>query len=56
VTRQNLSRMSGWRKVIFRGCKIGFVFQAMNLLPSLTAAEIRWPADLIRRPTAQSSP
>jgi len=39
VLGQNLGRMSGWRKVIFRGCNIGFVFQQYNLLPSLTAAE-----------------
>jgi putative ABC transport system ATP-binding protein len=34
-----LTRMSGRRKVDFRGKYIGFVFQQYNLLPALTAAE-----------------
>ncbi len=35
----NLGRLSGRRKVSFRGEHIGFVFQQYNLLPALTAAE-----------------
>ena len=39
VLGQPLSRLSGGRKVAFRGANIGFVFQQYNLLPALTAAE-----------------
>jgi putative ABC transport system ATP-binding protein len=39
VLGNNLTKMSARRKVDFRGCNIGFVFQQYNLLPSLTAAE-----------------
>jgi putative ABC transport system ATP-binding protein len=39
VLGTNLTRLSGRRKVDFRGEHIGFVFQQYNLLPSLTAAE-----------------
>ncbi len=39
VLGEELGRMSGRRKVVFRGRNIGFVFQQYNLLPSLTAAE-----------------
>jgi putative ABC transport system ATP-binding protein len=39
VLGQPLSRLSGSRKVAFRGANIGFVFQQYNLLPALTAAE-----------------
>lgn len=39
VLGRNLTRMSGGRKVRFRGENIGFVFQQYNLLPALTAAE-----------------
>jgi len=39
VLGTNLTRISGRRKVLFRGVNIGFVFQQYNLLPALTAAE-----------------
>jgi putative ABC transport system ATP-binding protein len=39
VLGEDLAEMSGSRLVRFRGEKIGFVFQAYNLLPALTAAE-----------------
>lgn len=39
VLGEPLSRLSGHRKVGFRGKNIGFVFQQYNLLPALTAAE-----------------
>ncbi len=39
VLGTELTRLSGRRKVQFRGEHIGFVFQQYNLLPSLTAAE-----------------
>jgi putative ABC transport system ATP-binding protein len=39
VLGAELTRMSGRRKVDFRGANIGFVFQQYNLLPALTAAE-----------------
>jgi len=39
VLGEDLAEMSGSRLVNFRGEKIGFVFQAYNLLPALTAAE-----------------
>jgi putative ABC transport system ATP-binding protein len=39
VLGTNLSRLSGRRRVLFRGANIGFVFQQFNLLPTLTAAE-----------------
>ena len=39
VLGTNLGKLSGGRKVSFRGTHIGFVFQQYNLLPALTAAE-----------------
>jgi putative ABC transport system ATP-binding protein len=39
VLGQDLVRMSNGRKVKFRRDNVGFVFQAFNLLPALTAAE-----------------
>ena len=39
VLGDNLSTMSEEEKVHFRGKSVGFVFQAFNLLPSLTALE-----------------
>jgi putative ABC transport system ATP-binding protein len=39
VLGKNLTRMSGTRKVRFRGEQIGFVFQQYNLLPALNAME-----------------
>ncbi|NQW49589.1 MAG: ABC transporter ATP-binding protein, partial [Planctomycetes bacterium] len=39
VLGQDLVAMSNGRKVRFRRENVGFVFQAYNLLPSLTAAE-----------------
>src|SRR6187455_3119245 len=37
VLGTSLTRLSGGRKVRFRGANIGFVFQQYNLLPALTA-------------------
>jgi putative ABC transport system ATP-binding protein len=39
VLGEDLGRMSNGRKVKFRRDHVGFVFQAFNLLPALTAAE-----------------
>jgi putative ABC transport system ATP-binding protein len=39
VLGQDLVRMTNGRKVKFRRDHVGFVFQAFNLLPALTAAE-----------------
>jgi putative ABC transport system ATP-binding protein len=39
VLGHDLSKMSEEEKVHFRGKSVGFVFQAFNLLPSLTALE-----------------
>src|SRR3954466_15212650 len=39
VFGQDYHRMSGRDKTRYRGQTIGFVFQAFNLLPTLTAAE-----------------
>jgi putative ABC transport system ATP-binding protein len=39
VLGQDLTKMSGTRKVHFRGKNIGFVFQQYNLLPAMTAVE-----------------
>jgi putative ABC transport system ATP-binding protein len=39
VLGQNLTKMSGTRKVNFRGANIGFVFQQYNLLPAMNAVE-----------------
>src|SRR5215208_2573473 len=39
VFGRDLKNMGQWQKTHFRGQTIGFVFQAFNLLPSLSAAE-----------------
>ncbi len=39
VYDQDLQHMRGRKKAIYRGKNIGFVFQAFNLIPALTAAE-----------------
>ncbi len=39
VFDQDFASMSNYRKTILRGQQIGFVFQAFNLIPTLTAAE-----------------
>src|SRR5439155_24093797 len=39
VFGRDLKHMGQWEKTHFRGQTIGFVFQAFNLLPSLSAAE-----------------
>jgi putative ABC transport system ATP-binding protein len=39
VFSQDFKHMPGWRKTRYRGQNIGFVFQAFNLLPTLSAAE-----------------
>src|SRR3954452_17981470 len=39
VFGRDLKNMGQWQKTYFRGQTIGFVFQAFNLLPSLSAAE-----------------
>lgn len=39
VFNEDLRAMGQTQKTIFRGVNIGFVFQAYNLIPSLTAAE-----------------
>ncbi len=39
VFNEDLRAMGQNRKTVFRGINIGFVFQAYNLIPSLTAAE-----------------
>jgi putative ABC transport system ATP-binding protein len=39
VFGQDFSKMSGREKTRFRGQTVGFVFQAFNLLPALTAAQ-----------------
>jgi putative ABC transport system ATP-binding protein len=39
VLGQTINKLSGRRKVNFRGEKIGFVFQQYNLLPALSAVE-----------------
>ncbi len=39
VLGQNLRDMSGQKKTFFRGTNVGFVFQAYNLIPTLTVAE-----------------
>jgi putative ABC transport system ATP-binding protein len=39
VLERDLRRLSQHDRASFRGASIGFVFQAFNLLPSLTAAE-----------------
>src|SRR6267142_1820571 len=39
VFGRDLKHMGQWQKTHFRGQTIGFVFQAFNLLPSLSAAE-----------------
>src|SRR5215204_3092614 len=39
VFGRDLKNMGQWQKTHFRGQMIGFVFQAFNLLPSLSAAE-----------------
>jgi putative ABC transport system ATP-binding protein len=35
----NLPKLSSWRRTQFRRTNVGFVFQQMNLLPALSAAE-----------------
>lgn len=39
VLGEDMRKLRGGRRVAFRGRNIGFVFQAYNLLPALTAAE-----------------
>lgn len=39
VFGEDFAKMSSWRRTSWRGKNIGFVFQAFNLLPTLTAAE-----------------
>lgn len=39
VFGENLRDMSQGKKTLFRGVNVGFVFQAYNLIPSLTVAE-----------------
>ncbi|MCK9377042.1 MAG: ABC transporter ATP-binding protein [Syntrophobacterales bacterium] len=36
---QNLKQLTKTRRVVFRGKNVGFVFQAFNLIPTLTATE-----------------
>ncbi len=36
---QNLKQLTKTQRVVFRGKNVGFVFQAFNLIPTLTAAE-----------------
>jgi putative ABC transport system ATP-binding protein len=51
----SLTRLSGRRKVQFRGETIGFVFQQYNLLPALTAAEnAAVPLLVARQPRKQA--
>jgi len=39
VFGEDFTRMSGRKRTRWRGQRVGFVFQALNLLPTLTAAE-----------------
>src|ERR1041385_8066819 len=39
VFGNDFARMSGRARTLWRGRNVGFVFQAFNLLPTLTAAE-----------------
>ena len=39
VFGQDLSQLGGYARTRFRGVQIGFVFQAYNLIPALTAAQ-----------------
>jgi putative ABC transport system ATP-binding protein len=36
---QNLKQLTNTQRVVFRGKNVGFVFQAFNLIPTLTATE-----------------
>jgi putative ABC transport system ATP-binding protein len=55
VLGENLIELSNREKVNFRAQNIGFVFQAFNLLPALTAAEnVSIPMLINRQPRAES--
>ncbi|MBK5248019.1 MAG: ABC transporter ATP-binding protein [Actinomycetales bacterium] len=51
VDGEEISRMNQRQLTVLRRTRIGFVFQAYNLVPTLTAAEnITLPLDIARRP------
>ena len=51
VDDQNVGRMSQRQLTQLRRTRLGFIFQAFNLIPTLTAAEnITLPLDIARRP------
>ena len=51
VDDQNVARMSQRQLTALRRTRLGFIFQAFNLIPTLTAAEnITLPLDIARRP------
>jgi len=55
VDGERISGMSQRRLTALRRTRIGFVFQAYNLVPTLTAAEnITLPLDIARRPVDQA--
>lgn len=56
VGDRNLTGLSEKERTIFRRRQIGFVFQAFNLIPTLTVAEnLRLPLELNRVPARQSA-